>query len=576
MYLRKINRKTSSGTKLVYWSLVESYKTERGPRQRVVAHLGDVDEEIRLGVKSVVEGSHTLQQSLFEDTTLSWVEVDVNGVRLERRREFGDVWLALEVMKKLGLPEFFRSVMPSPRAKIPWGDMASLLVIARFCGARSELSIAEDFYSSSALPDLLGISDTDIYDNRLYRALDELLPQKDALQKMLKERLGELFDIHFDILLYDVTSTYFEGEAKRNPDAKRGYSRDGRSDCKQVTIGLVVTTEGIPLGYEVFEGNRHDSKTVEMIVEKMESLYGKSDRVWVMDRGMVSKKNHALLQASGHRYIVGTPKNQLRSFEQHLLDKEWEQVHEGLEVKRCASPDGTDEVFILCRSMARAEKEHAMHERFRIRIEEGLQRIRQSCEKGRAKDIKKIERRIGKLLGNNSRASAMFDVTVSEKDARVVVTWKMKKPATEWAALSEGCYLLRSNIKDWTGEQLWKAYIQLTDAEAAFRIQKDDLQLRPIWHQKKRRVEAHILICFLSFVVWKCFAQMCKHAGLGTEPRKVIQEIKKLTLMDVVLPTKSGIDIRLQCISKPEALLNILLHKLKLHPPERLQKNVKL
>jgi transposase len=577
MFLRKVPYRKQDGTVSYSWQLVESRRTERGPRQHVVAHLGALDEEDRLGVKSLADGLPSNQQSLFEeDTTPSWVEVDIKRVRLERRRDFGDVWLALEVMKKLGLPEFFRNAMPSPRAKIPWGDLASILVIARFCGARSELSIAEDFYSASALSDLLGIADADIYDNRLYRALDELLPQKDALQKMIKERLGELFDIHFDILLYDVTSTYFEGEAKGNPDAKRGYSRDGRSDCKQVTIGLVVTTEGIPLGYEVFEGNRHDSKTVETIVEKMESLYGKSDRVWVMDRGMVSKENHALMQASGRRYIVGTPKNQLRAFEQHLLDKEWEQVHEGLEVKRCASPEGTDEVFILCRSAARAEKEHAMHERFRIRIEEGLEKIKLSCEKGRVKDINKIERRIGRLLGSNSRAASMFDVAVGEKDGRVLVTWKMKKPATEWAALSEGCYLLRSNIKDWTGEQLWKAYIQLTDAEAAFRIQKDDLQLRPIWHQKKGRVEAHILVCFLTYVVWKCFAQMCKHAGLGTEPRKVIHEIKKLTLMDVVLPTKAGVDIRLQCISKPESSLDILLHKLKLHPPERLQKNVNL
>ncbi len=576
MFLRKFHRTTSAGTKLEYWALVESYQTERGPRQRVIAHLGDEGEDVRLGVKHLVEGGASAQQSIFEETSPCWVEVDVKRVRLERRREFGDVWLALEVMKKLGMPEFFRSVIPSPRAKIPWGDLATLLVIARFCGARSELSIAEDFYSASALSDLLGIADADIYDNRLYRALDELLPRKDELETMLKERFGELFNLQYDILLYDVTSTYFEGEAKKNPDARRGYSRDGRPDCKQVTIGLVVTTEGIPLGYEVFEGNRHDSKTVSTIIEKMESQYGQSNRVWVMDRGMVSKANHALLQASGRRYIVGTPKNQLRAFEQHLLDKEWEQVHAGLEVKRCAAPDGTDEVFILCRSKARAEKEHAMHERFRLRIEEGLEKIRESCRKGRVKDRMVIERRIGRLLGSNSRASSMFEISVGEAEGRITVSWKMRSPETEWAALSEGCYLLRSNIHDWTGEQLWKAYIQLTDAEAAFRIQKDDLQLRPIWHQKKGRVEAHILVCFLTYVVWKCFAQMCKQAGLGAEPRKVINEIKKLTLMDVVLPTKAGVDIRLQCISKPESSLNILLHKLKLYPPERLQKNVNL
>lgn len=574
MYLRKVPYRKHDGTGAHVWQLVESRRTARGPRQYVVAHLGTLDEADRLGIKVAADGSRAPQESLFEHTEPTWVEVDITGVSVERQRDFGDVWLALEVMKRLGMVDFFHRVIPSPRAKISWADMATILVIARLAGARSELSIAEDFYSASALSDLLGVPDAAIYDNRLYRALDALLPHKDALQLYLKERLGTLFDIHFDILLYDVTSTYFEGAANGNPAAQRGYSRDGRPDCKQVTIGLVVTTEGIPLGYEVFEGNRHDSKTVEQIVAKMESLYGTSDRIWVMDRGMVSKKNLAMLQSSGRRYIIGTPKNQLRAFEQQLLAKEWEHVHEGLEVQRCPSPHGDAEVFILCRSAQRAEKERAMHDRFRERIEEGLRKIAHSCTTGRVKDRNKIERRIGRLLGSNTRAASMFEVVVSEQDGRTTVAWTMKKTKTEWAALSEGCYMLRTNIQDWTGAQLWKAYIQLTDAEAAFRIHKDDLQLRPVWHQKRHRVEAHILVCFLSYVVWKCFAQMCKHAGLGSEPRKVLKEVKKLRLMDVVLPTKAGVDIRLRCISKPEPVLAILLQKLKLQPPERLQKTV--
>jgi len=448
--------------------------------------------------------------------------------------------------------------------------MATILVTARFCDARSELSIAEHFYRTSALSDLLGVPVEDVYDNRLYRSLDILLKGKDALQKHLKERFGELFAIQYDILLYDVTSTFFEGEAKRNPDARRGHSRDGRPDCKQVTIGLVVTTEGIPLGYEVFEGNRHDSKTVETIVEKMEAMYGRSNRVWVMDRGMVSKANHALLQSSGRRYIIGTPKSMLKKFEQHLLDKHWDQVHEGLEVKCCASPEGTDEMFILCRSTQRKEKEHAMHDLFRTRIEDGLKTLQARCEKTRVKDLKKVERQIGRLLEKNTRAAAMFEITTAEADGRVSVTWKMNERTTEWAHLSDGCYLLRSNITDWTGEQLWKAYIQLTDAEAAFRIQKNDLQLRPIWHQKTERVQAHIFVCFLTYVMWKCFGQMCKHAGLGNEPRKVIEEIKQLTMVDVVLPTRAGVELRLRRIARPEKSLSILLQRLKLHPPEQL------
>jgi transposase len=573
MFLRKKTYRKPDGAASCYWQLVESYRTERGPRQRVVAHLGEVDETDRLGIKQFVKGQDSHQPSLFEEeTSPSWVEVNITGVNVERTRRFGDVWLALELMKKLGLPDFFHSVLPSPRAKIPWADLATILVAARFCDARSELSVAEHFYQSSSLPDLMGIPPEDVYDNRLYRTLDVLVDKKDQLQQYLKNRLGELFDIQYDILLYDVTSTYFEGEAKRNPMAKRGYSRDSRPDCKQVTIGLVVTTEGIPLGYEVFEGNRHDSKTVEEIVRKMESMYGKSNRIWVMDRGMVSKENYKLLQASGRRYIVGTPKSQLKKFEQHLLDKQWEQVHQGLEVKLCPSPEGGDETFILCRSTARQQKEQAMHERFRIRIEEGLQKLKQQCDAGRLKESSKVERRIGKLLGENTRASAMFDISVSMQKGKILLEWSMKKQATQWASLSEGCYLLRTNIKDWTGEQLWKTYIQLTEAEAAFRIHKDDLQLRPVWHQKKERVKAHILVCFLTYVLWKCFAQMCKNAGLGNEPRKVIEEIKQLTMMDILLPTRNGINIRLRCVSKPDPPLQILLQRLKLNPPQRLQR----
>jgi transposase len=573
MFLRKIQQRKRDGTTTWYWQLVESYRTERGPRQRVVAYLGEIEEEDRKGVKQAAGGQCVSEPGLFGgEPAPSWVEVNTNGIRVERTRRFGDVWLGLELMKKLGLMDFFREVFPHSHEKIPWADLAAILVIGRFCDARSELWIAEHFYQSSALPDLLGIPVEDIYDNRLYRALDVVIAQKDKLQQYLKERMGSLFDIQYDLLLYDVTSTYFEGEAKRNPMAKRGYSRDGRPDCKQVTIGLVVTTEGIPLGYEVFEGNRHDSKTVETIIGKMESLYGKSNRIWVMDRGMVSQENYKLLQSDGRRYIVGTHKSQLKKFEQHLLDKQWEQVHQGLEVKQCPSHEGADEIFILCRSVARQEKERAMHERFRIRIEEGLQKIKQHCETGKPKDRGKVERQVGKLLGQNPRASAMFDITVKKSKGRIVLKWTMQKQATDWAALSEGAYLLRTNIKDWNGEQLWKAYIQLTDAEAAFRIHKDDLQLRPIWHQKEERVKAHILVCFLTYVLWKSFSQMCKNAGLGNEPRKVIEEIKQLTMMDIVLPTRKGIDIRLRCVSKPDKPLQILLQRLKLNPPERLQK----
>jgi len=466
--------------------------------------------------------------------------------------------------------ELLDALLPDVHPKIPWARLAEVLIVSRFCEPSSELHIAEQFYASSALADLLGIPDEEIYANRLYRALDQLLEHKERIQQYLKERLGELFAVNYDILLYDVTSTYFEGEGAKNPQAQRGYSRDSRPDCKQVCIGMVVTKEGIPLGYEVFEGNRHDSKTVETIIEKMEALYGKSDRVWIMDRGMASEDNLELLAEERRRYIIGTPKNQLKKFEKHLLSRGWHQVHEGLEVKLCPSPEGNNEIFILCRSAARAEKEQAMHDRFIAHLEEGLERVKKSCASGRITDERVAERRVGRLLERYSRAAPLFRINVKERNHHVTLRWKVLKNVSEWARLSEGCYLLRTNIVDWTPEDLWTAYIQLTEAEAAFRLHKQDLKLRPIWHQREDRVQSHIMVCFLAYVIWKCLAQMCKRAGLGDEPRKVLEEITKLNLADVVLPTRGGPELRLRCVMKPEKHLAILLDRLNLRPPLRL------
>jgi len=585
MFLRKFST-DKDGKRLDYWALVESVRTERGPRQRVVSYLGNMDEAGRLGIHHAVEKDLPVQESLFDETVPEWVEVNLRKVRTERSRRFGDVWLALELIKKLGLGELFDGMMPDIHPKISWARLAEVLIVSRFCEPSSELHIAEQFYRKSALSDLMGIPDEDIYDNRLYRALDKLLEHKDDIQKHLKERLGELFHITYDILLYDVTSTYFEGQVSGNPQAKQGYSRDSRPDCKQVCIGLVVTKEGIPLGYEIFEGNRHDSTTVETIINKMESLYGKSDRVWIMDRGMASAENLELLEEEGRRYIIGTSKSQLKRFEQHLLTQDWKQVHEGLEVKLCPSPDGGKETFILCRSEARREKEQAIHNRFIERLEKGLLKVKKSCASGRSKKPEVVGRRIGRLLERYNRASPLFDIDVStkggsasggkERDGRTDLSWTIHDTYSDWARLSEGHYLLRTNIKDWTPEDLWKAYIQLTEAEAAFRIHKQDLKLRPIWHQREDRVQAHILVCFLAYVLWKCLGQMCKQAGLGNEPRTVLLEIKNLTLIDVVLQTRTGTEIRLRCVSKPEQHLAILLQKLNLRPPPRLDMKLNL
>ncbi len=576
MYLRKIHRK-KDGKDHAYWALVESYRTVKGPRQRIVAYLGEMDAAGRLGIKNAAEGTSQNQKALFEDQEPEWVEVNVRGVRTENVRDFGDIWLALQLLHRLGLQTFFNEVIPKGKEKIPWADLALILIVARFCDPKSELYISEHFYGHTAFEDLMGIPSNDMYNNRLYRALDKLLPHKAALEQHLKERFGELFGIEYDLLLYDVTSTYFEGESKRNPGAKHGYSRDHRPDCKQVCIALVVTKEGIPLGYEIFDGNRKDSTTVKKIVVTMEHRYGTANRVWAMDRGMISAKNIEFLKDNNRKYIIGAPKSELKHFEKELLSKDWNQIEEGLEVQYCLSPYGDDEVFILCRSQGRKEKEQAIFNRFIINIEEGLEQMRASCDKGKLKNPSVAERRIGRLLQRNVRAAGLFDIDVKpDKNDKLALTWSRKEDRHNWAKLTEGCYLLRSNVTEWTAEELWKAYIHLTDAEAAFRIQKSDLKLRPVWHQKEDRVHAHIFVCFLAFVLWKCLAQICKQSGLGSEPRKVIKEIGRIKLTDVILPTRKGIEIRLQCVSKPDAHQKILLQRLGLNLPSRLSKNIKM
>ena len=576
--------KTVEGQRRAYWALVESYRTQRGSRQRIVAWLGQLDEAGRLGIKqAALDQPPSAQKTLFPEPEPEWVEVDASRVRVENCRQFGGPWLACELIKTLGLDRFLCETIPQGQADVPWSTMALVLVIARLCEPSSELSIAENFIRNTCVLDLLGVPQEKVYDNRLYRALDQLLPHKAKLETFLKQKLGELFDLEYDLLLYDVTSTYFEGEAKVNPLAQRGYSRDNRGDCKQVCLGLVVSRCGMPLGYEVFAGNTADSTTVEHIVETMEARYGKSDRIWVMDRGMVSEDNIAFLRQGNRRYLVGTPKPMLKRFEQEILKDDWHHIHEGLEVKRCAWPGEEEglsveedhqqepEIFILCRSQDRFQKEDAIVKRFEQKIEARLTRMQARCDRQR-RDVAKVERDVGRVLGQNTRAARLFDVRVERTDeGGARLSWSKREAARDWATLSAGCYLLRTNVTDWSDEDLWKTYIQLTEAEAAFRIHKSDLSLRPIWHQKPDRVLAHILVCFLAYVLWKTLAAFCQRAGLGDEPRRVLKELEEIRVVDVVLPTRNGIEIRKRCLTKPTEHQALLLHHLGFSLPS--QKN---
>ncbi|MFA5264678.1 MAG: IS1634 family transposase, partial [Opitutaceae bacterium] len=331
MFLRR-NRRKKHGEIYEYWTLVESVRTARGPRQRVVATLGKLpglDEDEKAGWEEVArlldgEAADQAQAELFEQKPTApppqWTQVNLAGVRVERVREFGQVYLALALWRRLGLHRFFEQNVPQGREQIGWANVVAILVIGRFCEQASELALSERWYARTALDELLGVCPSAVYDNRLYRGLDRLLPLRDALFGHLKERYQSWFGARFEFLLYDITSTYFEGQCERNAQAQRGYSRDNRPDCKQVCIGLVVTPEGLPLAYEVFAGNRADVTTVEDIVELMERKYGAAERIWAMDRGMVSEENLDYLRAKRALYIVGTPKGRLKRFERELLE----------------------------------------------------------------------------------------------------------------------------------------------------------------------------------------------------------------------------------------------------------------
>lgn len=589
MFLRRCERR-KNGKRHTYWALVESIRTARGSRQRIVAYLGELKKTERNGWAQLGEhlnGKKQPEPSLFDpphdddpdgdDLAL----VRVKGIRLQRLRDFGDVWLALGLWRLLGLDTLLGRLMPGRREDVPWSSVAAILTIARLCEPSSELHIEETWYRRTALEDLLGVPIDKVHTDRLYAGLDRLLPHKEAIERHFKERLGDLFDLDYDLLLYDVTSTYFEGECKRNPMARRGHSRDKRPDCLQVCIGLVVTTDGVPLGYEVFDGNTHDSKTIETIVEAMEAKYGRAKRIWVLDRGMVSQDNLHMIRQRGGSYIVGTPRAMLRGFAKHLTDKDWEEVQEGIEVKLVPGPDGAER-FILARSADRHQKEQAMHERFIDRMETALGKLQASIKSGRLKDEALANQRLGRLRERYWRVANAFEVTIKRLPAprgkgRLSMTWKRQQRWSDWAALSEGCYLLRTNLTETDPATLWKRYIQLTEAEWAFRITKDELKIRPIWHQKEERVLGHILVCFLAYVLWKALAQWMRRSGLGDAPRTLVEEFAKIKSGDVVLPTRSsdgrpGKTVRLRCVTTPDEAQKVLLNRLGLTLPQHLRR----
>jgi transposase len=582
MYLRYTTHKRN-GKAHVYWRLVRSVRHGRKVVQETVAQLGELDAGGRARAQALARSitggaAGCSQRLLFEaNDAADAVPVKLGKVRLERSRGFGAAWLGWLLWQALQLDELCNRLMPPGREAVAWGDVAAILVIGRLCEPSSELHVAEQWYRTTALEDLLQIPAESVYDERLYRTLDRLLPHKQAIEQHLVKRFGELFDLDYELLLYDVTSTYFEGQCPDPSIARRGYSRDHRPDCVQVNIALVVSRDGMPLGYEIFPGNTADVVTVEEIVSAMERRFGKANRIWVMDRGMVSAENIAWLNDTGRRYVIGTPRSELKRWARQLADRtDWRRIREDVELKICRGPEG-NETFLLCRSAARIEKERAMHERFCKRIEAGLDRMaRRIATSKRRLDLGVLERQIGRLLERNARAAARYSISIEDDDSHhsgLRLKWVAHPEWDEWANLSEGTYILRSNVHEWSDEELWKTYIQLTEAEAAFRIHKSDLAIRPIWHRKAERIKAHILVCFLGYALWKTLQQWQSRAGLGDSPRTILTELSRITAADVVLPLADGSarELRIRCVVRPERSQALLIDRLGLNLPERLR-----
>jgi transposase len=581
MYLR---RNRSGKGDYEYWTLVRSVRTAQGPRQEIVATLGKLpglDEHVRAGwedIAALLDGVLPSRQLNLGGADLRsqrvWKEVDVQGVRVERVRELGVVYLALALWRRLHLHTLLGQLLGAGKEEVGWEAVACILTVARFCGQPSELGVAERWYQKTALEDLLGVGWQKINEDRLYRGLDVLLEQKDRLTAHLLQRYESWFGVRFEFLLYDVTSTYFEGQSG-GAKAARGHSRDRRSDCKQVCIGLVVTPEGLPLAFEVFAGNRNDVTTVEEIVTVMEQKYGQAERIWVMDRGMVSEENIEFLRQKPAYYVVGTPKSELKRFAAQLLDRQgWHQVRPDVEVKLLEHPDGQgQEQFVLCRSQARQEKEKAMLARQEQRLLQKLLEQDRSLRR-KAQAVEKAGRRLGRWLGRYPAADGVFEVQIlkNERGLACGLGIASRRDRGQWANRAQGAYLLRTNCAEKDPAKVWHWYLQLQQAEAAFRIGKSDLKLRPIFHRKTERVDAHILVCFLALALWRVLEMWMHGKGLGTCARQLVGEVATIKSMDVVLPVRTGegtTDLRLRVVSKPDRMVAELLQRLGLQLPTR-------
>jgi len=596
MFLRRYCR-TKNGKQHAYFALVESVRTQAGPRQRVVAHLGELnhDQEQRWQRTVVFYNRHGEPQELrlFPDDDEVPVADDANvaRVRLDRvgwsnGRRFGDVWLAHRLWQFLQLDEIVARHVPQDKETIAPAAIVAIEVINRLCQPCSELALAEHWYASTGLEDLTGVPDAAVTKDRLYRTLDQLLQAKDKIENDLKDHLGTLFQLDYDLLLYDLTSTYFEGLAEANDLARRGYSRDHRSDCLQVIVALVVTREGFPLAHYTWPGNTQDLKTVQRLVGAIETRFGTSNRVWVMDRGMISDDALEFLSAPGRRYLLATRRPALVPFQDDLRRPGWQRLPDNPEVEvKLLQRD--DVYYLLARSRPRRAKERAIRRKQRRGLAQALKKLAARVRQGRLKKRDKILEAIGRLKERFPKARTFVTITLSDRPVSLSYVWNVAK--FKEALTRDGAYLLRSNQAGWSAQEFWETYIQLTVVERAFRVLKSNLLLRPIWHQYSRRTEAHIFVCVLAYALWKTLDHLAKRADLQTlihkpdarrgnavpkprpmSPEVVLRELGQIQIGDILLETTAGQQLALRRVARPNPEQQRILDGLGLHLPERL------
>jgi transposase len=584
VFLKRRTRK-KDGKVHVYYSVCESLRVSSGRvTQRRLLHLGELNttqlDSWQHTIDVLHEDGQRHQRRLFTDREAAApddpdvLEVRLSTFRVTTPRRFGDCWAGTQLWEDLGLRAFWQEQLADQSGDVPWPKVLELLVVNRLLDPRSELSVHEKWFPQTAM-DLLLDSDAAVADkDRLYRCLDRLVAHKPALEAHLAQKWKDLFGATFDVLLYDLTSTYFEGAAEHIPQAQRGYSRDHRPDCKQIVIALIVTPEGFPLTYEIFPGNRLDCTTLKEILDAVEKQHGQARRVWVFDRGIVSEDNLKLLRQRGAHYLVGTPKKQRRAYEQQLLEGPWTQV--GAQVQVQLIPEA-DEVYVLCQSAGRAAKERAMRRRWVRRLIGDLRALRRRVRQGQLKNPALIQQQIGRLRERHPQAWRwlQLEFKVEAGGPTPTLNWDWDRASFQQAARAEGAYLLRAHWTEKDPAKLWATYTQLTEAEAAFRTLKSEVKVRPIWHWLGRRVEAHVLVAFLGYCLWVCLKKRAQRVAPSLTPWQILDQLKRIVLVDVWFELRDGRTLCLPRVTQPEPAQALLLAQLGWtlppQPPPRVQ-----